>query len=1695
MAIFRKREKKRPLALRRKRSVVWPRTAVITQADMAKKHPNPQKNSSALHSPDLTGTHDTAQHDEPQHVPDHAFSQLLHRLRAGRVVLCTGSVFAHTDNTATFRGLLGRLFEHHADRLGDEASVQSARALLGTQPLWLASLLRQHLGDDLLSAIREALPTETRADVLDLAVRLPFRGIVSTALDDGLAQAAARLPATLHPPHIGTDPIELLRDRGRFLLRLCGEVQTGQGLLFGEADVQNVFANEPLRQTLRDLALKRSLLFCGFDVYDPDFAMAARLFSLAQLSADGPKHFAVLPGLPPALRSEISRAYGLCVLDETDVLSLFAKLQKTVGEAGSEIMPDDDDLDGWLRLLQLEPNHAGAREKLSALADKLQAQNDTDHLIELWLGRMDVEASHQARAACLVQVAGLFETAKGQHAEAFHALLAAYKEDPQQVRFDEVERLASQAGAWVELLSELRDFVPKRPCAEQVVLWLRIAKLYGEKLNHLEYALASLAEAQKLGIPDAEQPGAAALHVDLTRRAQKWKDLAAALDKLALQTADPEKKIDLYLEQGELLETRLSDVAGAVAAYQAARKLNAAGRDALLALERVLRRASRWDELIVLLDEKADAAHAAGDAEAELKARREAAQFQAEHGTDRKATVSRFEQVRALCPDDVEVVRTLERLYSADGAASETYLNILSELARLVSSDKERLTLLRRLSAEYEDLVNHTEQAVSALFKIIDTDCTAQDAYRSLVRLLRQLKDWPRLCSVLQRQAEHTEKGAVDIWMSLARVYEVDIPAGDETVRQKHADQAIGAWQKVLLAEPEHPAAIEALGRLYQLAEKPADAVRYLTKRAHLTDDKELKVSLLGEAARLYLDKLGDNKAAEEHWVRALEILPSHGGSHAALGDLYRKQGDHKRAARAFLEAYEVCRNRLEKGRLAVATAQEFAAAEDRGMSFELLRQWLLEDPEHTEATHELAEMLWRDGRVSEAVPLLEMLTRKEADRDLQVSRLNRLAQAYLKAGLKDKARRAYRRALELSDKDVTALRGLLPLLFETGQYVDAWHVADILLSEHLSAFGQAELCELYASLGQALIAVGNLELALTTLEKALAIQPLHTRALLQLRRLEHLTPEQKLEVRQTLLRSLGETAAEPGTQDPRPLIWAEIGDLYLKSLGQPEHAVTAYERALSLAPLAVPVLQKTLDLYLERKMWPEAIGLLQQLTDAETSLRRRARYKQTAGFILRDHMAEPKRALRFLWSSFDDDPTLMKSLESAENLAAALGEPAEILKALQRRIKLLGPDANDTPKQRAERLRMWTEVSRLCLQELRDLPTGLSAYEVTLRLDPQNTDRHRQMAAIYSSAGPDFADKAIEQHLWVLAADKSELTAYQALRDLYELTGQQDKRTQVACVLALLGQGNDTDRALAEAHRPVQLSRRRMTKELWRQLAHPEEDSRMAAILALLWPALKRRYARPFSEHPFADKDRVEVSTPLLYLKALRYAFEMTESPVPDLYPRPQAVEMNEHSFLLSIACANPGGAGDAGNQTEPVVCAELGPPLLDPSRPEREILYEVGRMAGTLRPERAARLVLADEQDLAEILEAVFLLANQEGSKNLPPVSAQVLDLLGCFRTHLQKTQLDQVARVGRSLLDSGGQPLALAKQWLSASELTTIHTGLLVCGDLETAALLLATDPPGLTLLSPKQRLLDLLFFSISEELRHIRQYLAL
>ena len=209
------------------------------------------------------------------------------------------------------------------------------------------------------------------------------------------------------------------------------------------------------------------------------------------------------------------------------------------------------------------------------------------------------------------------------------------------------------------------------------------------------------------------------------------------------------------------------------------------------------------------------------------------------------------------------------------------------------------------------------------------------------------------------------------------------------------------------------------------------------------------------------------------------------------------------------------------------------------------------------------------------------------------------------------------------------------------------------------------------------------------------------------------------------------------------------------------------------------------------------------------------------------------------------------------------------------------------------------------------------------------------------------------------------------------------------------------------------------------------------------------------------------------------------------------RTVELHEQPFRISVAVDSERSLTTT-SSGHPVVCLELGAPLLNPRRPEREVLYEIGRVAAFLRPDRAIRAVYATVAPLALLIDAAMRLGGKDGDsagRLLESAPGKLAETSNGLRRALPQAALDQVQQLGRALAESGLTGEAAATAWLGYSDLTAVRAGLLLCGDLETAGLLLATDPPGVTPLTPKQRLVDLIHFTVTEEFFTIRQHLGL
>ena len=376
---------------------------------MAKKHsPAREQDRASGHSAghghgqgagQVAGHTDSATHQVPVHVgiePGRGspagvqddFQRLVDRLRAGRVVLCAGSSLGRdkAPGRLTFTGVLVRLLEEVARQGGDAAEVAAVRGLVDAQPLAVAGFIRRQLGEGFAAALAAAVkPADGELpEALTLCGQLPLRSVVTTLLDGALNQAVSQAagaggtPVRSFTALAAAQAREAQQDgRSRYVLQLLGDATTGEGLVFSESELQRTLSDESLHQLLHDLYSKRSFLFVGFDPREPELQLLLTRALSGIRGVEPSQHFAVLPGLPRGLQKELGAAHGLTVLDG-DELTVLRALREAIGDQVGEALPDDEDLEGWLRVLQHEPSRLNKIGIAAGLVAMLAAKLDHD---------------------------------------------------------------------------------------------------------------------------------------------------------------------------------------------------------------------------------------------------------------------------------------------------------------------------------------------------------------------------------------------------------------------------------------------------------------------------------------------------------------------------------------------------------------------------------------------------------------------------------------------------------------------------------------------------------------------------------------------------------------------------------------------------------------------------------------------------------------------------------------------------------------------------------------------------------------------------------------------------------------------------------------------------------------------------------------------------------------------------------------------------------------------------------------------------------------------------------------------------------------------------------------------------------------------------------------------------------------------
>lgn len=1055
---------------------------------------------------------------------------------------------------------------------------------------------------------------------------------------------------------------------------------------------------------------------------------------------------------------------------------------------------------------------------------------------------------------------------------------------------------------------------------------------------------------------------------------------------------------------------------------------------------------------------------------------------------------------RALCAEFPELDRdrvrvAVERAIAKAQASrldTEGYQVVNLHLQRVEATEEsaERANILRELSGTLEQRGDADRGLVTRLAAF--GEVPSADDIEPLLRLAKITDRWDELpLDPLTALVDSQQDGAAKKLTELATAWQkVDRPY-----------QAADCLERVLVIEPKHNTAFEALEVFYRSTQEWPVLIDLIGRRAVQVDSDKERAELFREMAVIYERELHDDAAALDAYQEADRSEKNHPEAVAGLARLaVRVSGIPEDEALAALErSATVIADPKERSRQ-LTRAAELAKLTSWDKAQGLYERALKDDPAYVTAIDGYIGLLRDRGSLADAVTVL--VNSAERVSSERARWLTDAGDYCVALGDTDWAKQLYRDARAADPANLRAGAALVELCADSGDLAEIAPILDELCRKtedpvRLRGY-LLQRSKVAAQLGDqtgARIALSRAvelnpddflprrELAdmLFAAQQWLKARPLYEGMLIDEDLLPAGTaPELHFRVARCA-KALGDLEAakkhvgitlalepenrealmlhaELATDDPaaqlaatylsppeeRAARFAAIGDRY-SELGDRGAAREMYREAITYRPGDHLLLTKFLEVVAEDGDWSYSLDVVQKLIDTEQDARVRARYRHLAAQIARDELDDPERARELMTHALEEDPLAfaiadeLEQLLRKDDLAAFYARRLEHLRSQ--------PDVGRA----GEHLRLWDKLAALSL-EVGRVDDAIAALEVARTLAPDDLDRLVRLADLAYATGS-HDKEAIATHQQLLRAKRTRTESYIALRSLYERAGQTEKARAVDEALGVLDRellkgGLD---ALVEGRpAPAMLPTRPINNDDWLAIAKIDVDLQLSALFSVVAPpyAVERARLRPPLPAPNKEAAVPEHLGPVL--ARVLSAFGI---------PRPPVYLDKDQPAAWKVVLRTRAGT------LAPVLM--IGRAGLDPKASEHDLAFLLARELADLRTDRMARLLCPRAGELAQIIEV----ATGGGTTAARWLSST-----------LHAVELDQAKMLGDRIRERSLHPMSAAAGWLTATERAADRIGLVIAGDLPTCARIVDRDAP--------DRVEDLVWASVTEEMLAIR-----
>jgi tetratricopeptide (TPR) repeat protein len=683
-------------------------------------------------------------------------------------------------------------------------------------------------------------------------------------------------------------------------------------------------------------------------------------------------------------------------------------------------------------------------------------------------------------------------------------------------------------------------------------------------------AFAGLIEAARQAPPDVRTARFASARKALGGRGRP-DTVVQLIDVELASTPDLDRKVDLLLEKGMVLDGELLDVPAARAAFEQVRALRPDDTMAAEAIGDLDVAASNWKKFA---DKYIQEASASTDRSLATGLYVSAAEAYVRFEPDAQEAEQYLRKALEIDPKNGKAAFHLARLLRrAERWADLT--GLLDERAHVAATIEEKVAALLGLASVARGRLDDAGRADAAIKRTLALDPTQPQALRAVADVQMSAQDWPALVATYQAALKARRDDDLGMLLQIAMVL------------WKHLgelDRAEEYFRRVRKLDPAHPAAVDFY-RVYYPAKGENQKLLALLRQVEKSpraraegDGKSRPIAV--EIAELAEQQNNPEKAIEA-WKQHLRGEPTSGEARTALARLYRRtekwnalldlmKDEIERLPEADVagrigKLHEVVEIYRDKLRLDVMVINTYNAI-------------LKIDPENQRASDELAGKYRALGRWND---LIAILTRKseaaELGNDDRVELLREIAGLWAERfGNFANAIKPLEKILELSPGDPDAVARLKEIYIKRRQ----WRALIDVLGREASVLEgvdkrakQGEMARLAAErLGDNRLAIEIHNAVLSELGEGGGVgDTLAALAALYEREKRYLA----------LAEILHRQRAAAGVTGKEAIALLEkLGQIYAERLAAPQQAAAAWQDVLEIEPAHARALRTLRELY-----------------------------------------------------------------------------------------------------------------------------------------------------------------------------------------------------------------------------------------------------------------------------------------------------------------------------------------------------------------------------------------------------------------------------------------------------------------------------------------------------------------------------------